>query len=284
VHRYPSEQVQTFVVGSEAEENKNPQNEHTILWSVAHAKEDNLIVASREPVAPDRGEEKKAPPVNLISAGVPVQYQITNLADWAYINEEPQELIHQLASREVVRYLASADVDEVMARGRTAAGQALRERIQAQVSEHRLGAKILFVGIEDIHPPVKVAEDFEKVIGAVQKKEAKILEAKAYAFKTNALARGEAFKRERDAEASRARRIAEASARAALFTNQVAAYSAAPAVYAQRAYLRTFASGAVNSRKYVIGVTNTAGVFQLNLEDKIDPNMIDRMIDKMTKK
>ena len=45
-----------------------------------------------------------------------------------------------------------------------------------------LGANVISIGLQDLHPPVKVAPDYEKVIGALQTREAKILAARALAF------------------------------------------------------------------------------------------------------
>jgi hypothetical protein len=59
---------------------------------------------------------------------IPVQYQITNLAAWAYINEDPITLLTNIAERAVVLYLASANFDDLMSRGRGAAAEALRKK------------------------------------------------------------------------------------------------------------------------------------------------------------
>jgi len=276
VHRYRSEQIQSFIVGSEPDEEGHEGK--TVVWSIAHSKEDNLLVANRQPpdlFATNDVSGKKSPPVNLLSVGIPVQFQITNLFLWAYINEDPDELLRKISTREVVRYLAGVDIDEVMSRERAAAALTLRDRIQAVADQRQLGAKIIFVGVEDIHPPVKVAADYEKVIGAKQQSEARILEARANAIKTNALARGEAFKRVQEASSERVRLMASGFGRGALFTNQMQAFQIAPGVYAQRAYLQTLARASRDVRKYVIATTNTTDVIQYNLEDKLRPDLLD---------
>ncbi len=273
VYRYRTEQIQSFVIGVVPEEGEHEEN--TVVWSVAHEKEENLIVASHDVTTVSTNSDKKSPPVNLLSVGIPVQFQITNLTSWAYNNEAPDELLQKVATREVVHYLVSVDLNDIMSRGRAAAATALQERIQKAADDRDLGAKIVFVGLEDIHPPVAVAGSYEKVVGARQTREAKILGAKAYRAQTNSLASAESFRRLRDAEAQRERLSASALARAASFTNQVPAYSASPSVYWQRAYLRTMARASAGARKYVIATTNTSDVINLNLEDKIRPDLLD---------
>ena len=69
-----------------------------------------------------------------------------------------------------------------------------------------------------------------------------------------------------------------ALARAALFTNQIPAFEAAPSVYKQRAYFQTFAEATKNARKYVLFVTNTQNVLIFNLEDKIGADMLNLQV------
>ena len=65
-----------------------------------------------------------------------------------------------------------------------------------------------------------------------------------------------------------------ALARAALFTNQIPAFEAAPSVYRQRAYFQTFAAATANARKYILLVTNTQDVLIFDLEDKIRTDLL----------
>jgi modulator of FtsH protease HflK len=271
---YHTARIQTFLVGAEAEKND------TIAWTVSHAKEENFLVASRElnaEAAPGGQPGGKSPPVSLLSVSIPVQYEITNLASWAYINEDPVTLLTNIAEREVVQYLASADFDDLMSRGRGAASEALRHNIQAQADFMKLGARITFVGLEDIHPPSKVAEIFEKVVGASETRESKILQATAHAVATNAWATGESFKRVANAQADEHGAITISAGRAMLFTNQELAYSAAPGfkgVYEQQAYLAALVANSADARKYIIATTNAPNIPIFDLEDKVRQDLL----------
>jgi len=212
-----------------------------------------------------------------------VQYQVTNLTDWAYNNEDPTDLLQSLATREVVKYLVSVDTAGIMSHGRLEAAEALRERIQAAANGRKLGAKITFVGLEDIHPPVKVAPEYEKVVSAAQQKEAKILAAQADAIRTNALADAQATRALNEASAERNWREVVARAQAALFTNQAAAWQAAPSVYTSRAYLQMFPRAVAGARKYVLLTTNTQDVIQIDLQDKISTDFLEKLAPPPTK-
>src|SRR5262249_34357385 len=161
----------TFYIGFEKGE--KDEKDTTLLWTVAHYKDEfNLLVASREPadaaVTNNASTTKRIPPVNLLSVSIPVQYQITNLTAWAYHHKDAETLLEEMGTREVVSYLVGVDLHEMMSSGRFKAAEDLRERIQASADERELGAQILFVGLQDAHPPVKVAAAYEAVIGAQQ--------------------------------------------------------------------------------------------------------------------
>jgi regulator of protease activity HflC (stomatin/prohibitin superfamily)/drug/metabolite transporter superfamily protein YnfA len=277
IYRYRTEQIQTFDVGYTPDEQS--ENERIVLWSVPHTKEENFLVGSSASATiqnenGDTSDTLKAPPVSLITVSIPVQFQITDVWAWAYNNADPTNLLQDLATRAVVRYLAGVDLNDVMSHSRLEAAQELQKQIQAAADAHKLGAKIIFVGLQDIHPPVKVAGDYEKVVGAEQTKLATILGAQADAIRTNALAGALAFTTTNVADAERQRLEVSAFARAALFTNQIPAFEAAPSVYRQRAYFKTFANATANARKYILLVTNTEDVVIFDLEDKIREDLL----------
>lgn len=279
VYRFRTEQIQSFTIGSVPDPDRTASR--VVLWTVTHTKEENFLVANREQlsamatgVTNASGEAKRTPPVSLLTVSIPVQYQITNLTAWAYNHEDAPALLNDLATREVVRFLVSADMNEFMSRGRMEAAQVLLNRIQAVADERSLGVKLISLGLQDVHPPVKVAPEFEKVIAAVQTKEARILSARADAIRTNALADATASVTLDRANAERVSRQIGALAEAALFTNQIPAFHAAPSVYVQRAYLNAFSEATAEARKYVLLTTNTQDVLTFDLQEKIREDIL----------
>ncbi len=280
VYRYRTGQIQTFDIGF----SPNPQSQMApaILWSIAHpgVTEVNFLVGNRasatitNQIANDNNNLLKVAPLGLIDISIPIQFQVTNVLEWAYRNADPANLLQDVAARTVTHYLAGADLNAVLSQSREQAARVLRQRIQAEATRHRLGAKILFVGVQDLHPPVKVAGDYENVVAATQKRIALTNAAVAEAIQTNALAGAVAFADINQAEAQRRQTELAAFARADLFTNQLAAYAAAPSVYRQRAYFQMFPEATANSRKYILLVTNTHDVVIFDLEDKIRDDIL----------
>ncbi|MGA9779356.1 MAG: SPFH domain-containing protein [Verrucomicrobiia bacterium] len=278
VHRYRTGQIQTFEVGYVPD--AQSQAAKTLLWSVAHyTTEVNFLVGNRQPATitnqtANSSDLVKMAPIGLIDISIPIQFQITNVLDWAYQNADPTNLLQDVATRELVRFLAGSDLNSVLSESRVEAARQLSERIQNDANRHRLGVKILFVGVQDLHPPVKVAGDYENVVAAEQERIATNNFAQADAIQTNALADALAFADVNQAQAVRQQTEQAAFARADLFTNQIAAYEAAPSVYRQRAYFQMFPEATANSRKYILLVTNTHDVVIFDLEDKIREDLL----------
>jgi regulator of protease activity HflC (stomatin/prohibitin superfamily) len=273
IHRFPTKRIQTLDVGFTPEIGP-PKQGQTVLWTVQHTREENFVVAdpaaiSVRPDATNSSTRRQLPPVNVLTVSIPVQYQITNIVSWLYNNEEPEVLLQSLATRQVVLYLVSVDFQDIMTRGLARATQVLQDKIQAEADRHNLGAHIVFVGLQDIHPPVSVAPEFEKVVAATHTAEATILDAQSYQIVANSLAEVQAYKILSEARADAWRQKVDAEARASLFTNQLPAYLASPSVYTNRAYWEMYAQAATNVRKYILLVTNTHDIVVLNLEDKV---------------
>jgi regulator of protease activity HflC (stomatin/prohibitin superfamily) len=276
VIRYNTQQIQSFNVGFIPDPVK--EKESTVLWTVPHYKEEfNLLVASRDSEAAlaTTAPGEQAVPVSLLTVGIPVHYQISNVRRWAYEYSNAGELLEKIATREVVRYLVGVDLNEIMSTARQQMAEVLRQRIQDRANELDLGVKILFLGLQDIHPPVKVAPYYEAVVAAIQEKEARILEAQAYSSNQVPVAAAKAKRKVLEAEAYRARKVPLAEAQKARFTNQMAAYQASPTIFSARSYFQTMARGASEARKYILAATNTQDVLNVNLEDKIYKELMD---------
>jgi len=266
VYRFHTDQVQTFTVGMVPEEGAH---EPVILWTVKHAKEEfNLLVASRDQSA-TQSTNRGGVPADLLSVSIPVQYQIKNINSFAYKHVNAGKLLEQLATREVVRYLVGVDIFNIMSSGRKAASAELQQLIQTRADEQDLGVKVLYVGLQDIHPPTKAAPAFEAVVAARQEIESKLRAAEGYAARTVTIAAADAQKRINAAQSYKVKKVSAAAAQAGQFTNQLSAYTASPEVFLQRAYLMALSRGATNARKFIMMSTNASESIQIDLQDKV---------------
>jgi HflK protein len=273
-HVFSSRLIHTIYVGFTPD--KDREQERTLVWTKQHYKEEfDLLVASREAggnTDTNTAGADRVVPVNLLAVNIPVQYCIRDLKKWVYGHTDPARVLENLADREVVRYLINVDINDIMGEGRLAAAATLRQRLQERAAP--LGAEIVFVGLQGIHPPVKVAEAFEEVVGAIQEKQTNILAAQSYWAEKIPQAIAEATNIISKTNDVGLAKIKVAEAEAGQFKKQLTAYQSAPRVYQQRAYLETLVSATREARKYVLGVTNTQDVIWLNLEDKIRPDLL----------
>jgi regulator of protease activity HflC (stomatin/prohibitin superfamily) len=195
-YKYPTKRISEISIGfvPKIDPKTGEQERKPLLWGEQHYEEEyHLLVASEQ-----IGAESQAGtvPVSLVIAAVPVQYRIKDLYSFIYNHNDPEKLLESICYRELTRFAASAKIEtdeqsdseqseqSLLGAGRAEAGRILTERIQNSVNEQGLGVEIVFVGLQGIHPPPELAADYQKVIGAVQKKQALILKAQAERNKT----------------------------------------------------------------------------------------------------
>ncbi len=280
IYRHNPGQIQKINVGFVPSDHESNE---PVLWTNQHNEEEyNFLVASREQLdgSSVNTNAAKAVPVNLITASIPVHFMIEDLEAWEYGHADGAALLQSMATREVVRYCVNVDVVDLMTSGRLEAAKELHRRIQERADEMLLGVRIVFVGLQDIHPPMgtensNVAAVYEDVNNAIQERETTILMAKTVAAEAVPAAHAEAARRVSEAEGYRLSRVMEASSVAARFTNQITAFNAAPEVFSKRTHMNALADATRKARKYVVAVTNTKDVVTLNLEDKIHTDLTD---------
>jgi membrane protease subunit HflK len=291
-----------------------------LLWGKDHYKEEfSVLVASRKGV---ENTSQGSVPVSLLKANIPVHYVVTNLYDFLYSHDDPHKCLEAICYRELANFAAGATIEvddqaslenSLLGEGRTKAKEVLTQNIQQAADEAKLGIKIVFLGIQGIHPPTQVAADYQRVVGAVQTKQGMILLAEALrnrmlteltgsvdgAEKLSALASqyqeanargeskitteldkgftdagGEIFARLRTAQSYAFEKVAIAEATGLRFASQVKAYRAAREFYKKEQRLVALEEGLANIRKYVVVAdTNDSQVYIVDLQEKLTPSL-----------
>lgn len=196
-YKYPTKEVLELYIGYVPK--RHPKTgkvipEVSLLWGQSHYEEEYSLLTAAEYTGEQLSEG--AVPVSLVKANIPVQYRIKDLYAYIYGHRDPVRLLEAICYKELARFAASARIevddvgsgqaseDSLFGAGRSRAKQVLVERIQGAADAQELGIELVFLGVQGIHPPPEVAPDYEAVIGAVQKKQALVLQAEAQRNRT----------------------------------------------------------------------------------------------------
>ena len=176
---FPTKEMQEIYVGYIPLDDDKKQ---PLLWDKEHYKEEyNLLVATES----INSQEEGAVPVSIIRAAIPIQYRVVDLYKYIYNHADSKEVLKDVCYRELVNFSAGARVEpesesgeeSLLGAGRAKAATIVMQSIQKKADELGLGVEVVFMGFEGFHPAPTVAQDFQAVNGAVQKKQAAILEA-----------------------------------------------------------------------------------------------------------
>jgi regulator of protease activity HflC (stomatin/prohibitin superfamily) len=183
VYLYPASRIQSINVGFVEGDEKKDNN---LLWGKEHYKEEyNLLVASAGQASGDKQED--IVPVSIIRANIPVLYRIKDVSAYLYNHIDPKQTLEAVCYRELTRFGASATIEtdkeaiesSLLGRGRLEGSRMLQQRIQQAADEAGLGVEIVLCGLQGIHPPPKVAVDYQDVVASVQTRQASVLGAEA---------------------------------------------------------------------------------------------------------
>jgi regulator of protease activity HflC (stomatin/prohibitin superfamily) len=258
------DRVRTVHLGvEEAEEEEGAvSRKRAALWTKAHAKDEFLVLVPRQ------GSEG----TDLLAAGADVRFVVTNAEEWALDASQPEALLKALGERELARLGCSRDLDSLLGPGRGAAAIELAAEIQKSAQAHKLGVKILDVGLEDFHPPVEVAPSFHLETGALEERDALCQKARGDA--AGARPSGES-----DASGIRARAVTDAAQKVRLARASAEAFHAAlcldragPHVFRDLLRLGVLEEALARGGRRVVVPRRVQA--ELDLSDKLNTNLL----------
>jgi regulator of protease activity HflC (stomatin/prohibitin superfamily) len=169
----------------------NPPSEDNkpILWTENHTRSERLNI-----VQPERNQDTESrangdggastvAELSLVAAEVPMHYVVRNvkLFDQFAAPGQREQVLRQVGRRVVTQYMGELAIDEILSTHRTTMPSELKNRLEQAYAQFNNGAgagiEILFIGINGVHPPTRVAPSFERVISARQNRESLVEEA-----------------------------------------------------------------------------------------------------------
>jgi regulator of protease activity HflC (stomatin/prohibitin superfamily) len=287
ISTFPVDKIQTLDIGFEVGDGKTEPvldkslrgdlTGRVIVWGRAHHKsETNFLVAGDADAAAAGITAGGRGPVtlNLMSAAIPVSFKVKDLYAYKFAQGDARKVLEDAATREVVRYLANMDLRRILTTDREAGGRELRRRIQASADGLGLGVEIVFVGLQGIHPPVRVGKAYDGVVGALEEKQETLLRAEKNAVTAKLAAEAEALALVSQARGYRQERTTVAEAEASRFGKQLLAYRASPELFMLYSYLDVLETGTRDTRKYIIAAEGHE-VIQVDLQKKLRPDLLD---------
>jgi membrane protease subunit HflK len=179
---------------------------------------------------------------------------------------DAREALINLAERQLLAVTEARDSFRVMTVERQQLTDALKLSLQQEVDRMHLGLEIVFVGLQNIHPPVDVAPAFQEVVSAEEQKQAYLHEADAYRLRTLPEAQQQANRLRTEADAMLKQRTALAEGESTRFEMLAASDAANMSLFRMRLQLEALEQALDKPQKVVLTSTAaTNGQFYLDL-------------------
>jgi regulator of protease activity HflC (stomatin/prohibitin superfamily) len=176
--------------------------ERPVLWNEKHLEgEENFLVGD--------GDE-------LLTINLPVFWRVENAPQFLVAVQDAPVALSALAQQQLLRTLQGRGIFALMSTEREAVAAEIRMGLTAAVRDLGLGVEILFVGLQDIHPPVQVAEAYQAVAAAEEERQAAIERAVAFRVERTLEAQMESFALRTRAETEARQQLLEMEGRTAL--------------------------------------------------------------------
>jgi len=177
---------------------------------------------------------------NIVSADAVVQWKISNIREYLYNIDNPEQFLRNAASSSIRSVIGSEKLDYAITDGKTEIQDKVRERLLELQSKYNTGMQIIDIKFQDIEPPSgQVEEAFREVTNAREEKNTKINNAAKYENDKIPKARGEAQALLENAEGVKKSRILNAEGDVAQFNAIFAEYSKNRAVTESRLIMET---------------------------------------------
>ncbi|OAB76957.1 phage tail protein [Paenibacillus crassostreae] len=192
---------------------------------------------------------------NIVSADAVVQWKISNIRDYLFNIDDPEQFLRNAASSSIRAVIGSEKLDYAITDGKTVIQDKVRVKLLELQTKYNTGIQIIDIKFQDIEPPSgQVAEAFREVTNAREEKNTKINNAVKYENDLIPKARGEAQAFLENAEGEKKSRILNAQGDVAQFNAIYTEYKNNPNVTESRLILETLEKILPNAQ---IFITNT---------------------------
>jgi len=176
---------------------------------------------------------------NFFYPYIVLHYRIKDIFHYLYKNTDAKVLVNEVAHRIATILFAHEAFYNIAATHRRVLEMEIFKRLQETLDELESGVELLSVNLKDIHPPISIADSFERVIAGYQEKQRIINDALGYHNKVLPESRGKSV---RELEAARGyivERTKRTEGNATRFRLSLPRYSQEKQITMSRIYLQT---------------------------------------------
>lgn len=207
-----------------------------LLWTRSHGTEEAFLSGDN----------------NLFYPYIVLHYRVKNLFQYLYKNIDPKKLVNEAGHRVATDLFARETFYNIASTERKRLEKDMLTGLQACLDELESGIEMLTVGFKDIHPPISVADSFERVIAGYQEKQKIINDALGYQNNVVPESRGRAAAKQEAARSYITDRQKRAKGKSTRFVMSVPTSKQEKDVAMSRIYLQTMKDVLKDKRKIVI--------------------------------
>jgi modulator of FtsH protease HflK len=207
---------------------------------------------------------------NLVDINLAVQFRRAEPMLYVFKVNDPDATLKEVSESAIREIVGRSDLVQVLGPGRQEIAARTKDLIQRTLRQLEAGIEVTSVNLQGVAVPEQVAPAQQDAIKAGNDKERATVEAQTYARDILPRAQGAAVRQVQDAQAYRARKIADSEGETQRFLKLLTEYERAPAVTRQRLYLETVEEVFARSKKVVVDSKGTGNMLYLPIDKLIE--------------
>jgi membrane protease subunit HflK len=205
---------------------------------------------------------------NIVDIELAVQYRVSNAKDFLFNVRDPEETLRQATESALREVVGKNKLDFVLTGGRSEIAADVKDLLQEILGDkgYKTGLTIISVNMQQAAPPTEVKEAFDDAIRAREDEQRFKNEALAYEKDIIPKAHGQATRQVEDANAYKAKVVADAEGEAARFSALLTEYEKAPGVTRDRLYVETVERVLTHASKVLVDLKGGNNLVYLPLD------------------
>ncbi len=199
-----------------------------------------------------------------------VQYRRTDPYDFSFKVEDPELTLQDVTESALRGVVGTSSLELLIGERRAQIPNRTQDELQETLNDYKAGITVTSINLSVVDYPKSVQEAVDDTQKARNDRDRYKLEARTYSNDIIPKARGAAQRMLQDADAYRARVIADADGESARFEAVLAEYQKAPRVTRDRLYLEAVEEVYANSNKVIIDSEGSGNLLYLPIDQLMD--------------